>query len=105
LPQLLAVALMNAAGGAVGETGLALSGRAFAEMTRLASSPAELWDGIIATNVDYVAEAAGALASALPTGAAHLAPARWIEETFHQSGEWRRRLVHMRSAYAPSLDS
>jgi prephenate dehydrogenase len=98
LPQLLAVALMNTAGGAVGEAGLALSGRAFGEMTRLASSPADLWGAILATNADYVAEAAVALVSELPTRAARLGVTRWIEETFQQSDEWRRRLVHMRSS-------
>jgi prephenate dehydrogenase len=98
LPQLLAVALMNTAGGAIGGAGLALSGRAFGEMTRLASSPADLWEGILATNADFVAEAAVALAAELPTDAARLRVTQWIEETFHQSGEWRNRLVHMRSS-------
>lgn len=92
LPQLLAVALMNTAGGAVGEAGLALSGRAFGEMTRLASSPADLWEGILATNADYVAEAAAAMAAELPTRAS-LHVTQWIEETFHQSGEWRRKMT------------
>lgn len=100
LPQLLAVALMNTAGGAVGGAGLALSGRAFGEMTRLASSPADLWSSILGTNADYVAEAAASLAAELPTRASRLGATSWIEEAFQQSGEWRRRLLHLR---APDL--
>jgi prephenate dehydrogenase len=57
VPQLLAVALMNTAADACGESGLVQAGRAFGEMTRLARSPAELWNGIIATNRDCIAQA------------------------------------------------
>jgi prephenate dehydrogenase len=96
LPQLLAVALINTAGAAVGESGLKLSGRAFGEMTRLASSPADLWQGILATNADYVAEASVAMANELPTRAARLDALRWIEHTFQHAGEWRRRLATVR---------
>jgi len=98
LPQLLAVALMNTAGAAIGESGLRFSGRAFGEMTRLAASPAELWEGILATNADYVADAAAAMTAELPSQAARLEMTRWIEETFHRAGEWRERLGHVRTA-------
>jgi prephenate dehydrogenase len=57
LPQLLAVALMNTAADACGEAGLEQAGRAFDEMTRLAHSPAELWQGIVDTNRDCIARA------------------------------------------------
>ena len=96
LPQLLAVALMNTAGAAVGDAGLKLSGRAFGEMTRLAASPAALWEGILSTNADYVAEAAGAMANELPTREARLSATRWIEQTFQMAGERRQRLTHVR---------
>jgi len=72
LPQLLSSALMRTAGGAVGPRGLAASGRGFADMTRLASSPAELWRGILATNADYVWEAVQALTASLPASVADL---------------------------------
>jgi prephenate dehydrogenase len=98
LPQLLAVALINTAGAAIGESGLRFSGRAFGEMTRLAASPAELWEGILATNADYVADAAAAIAAELPSQAARLEMTRWIDETFHRAGEWRERLSHARAA-------
>ena len=57
VPQLLAVALMNTAADACGEAGLQPAGPAFAEMTRLARSPAELWKGIVETNRDCIADA------------------------------------------------
>src|SRR5262245_8098953 len=98
LPQLLAVALINTAGAAIGESGLRLSGRGFGEMTRLAASPAELWEGILATNADYVADAAAAMTAELPSQAARLEMTRWIEETFQRAGEWRERLSHARAA-------
>jgi len=57
LPQLAAVALMNAAGESVGRDGLDCAGRALSEMTRLASSPIEVWQGILDSNADCVSEA------------------------------------------------
>jgi prephenate dehydrogenase len=81
LPQLLAVALMNATEDAVGDRGISASGRAFSEMTRLASSPADLWQGILSRNADFVAEALKTFTSSLPTGA-DLEEGRWIRDAF-----------------------
>src|SRR5438309_2220370 len=50
LPQLTASALMQVVGDAVGQEGLALAGRGLADTTRLASSPADIWRDIAATN-------------------------------------------------------
>ena len=57
VPQLLAVALMNTAADGCGDAGLQQAGRAFAEMTRLARSPAGVWQGIVETNRDCIATA------------------------------------------------
>lgn len=65
LPQLVAVALMNAAGESVGRDGLGCAGRALVEMTRLASSPIEMWQGILETNADLVSEAIDVLRAQL----------------------------------------
>ena len=92
VPQLLAVALMNAAGETCGERGLAASGRAFREATRLASSPPDLWAGILRTNADYVREALDAIAAQLPRGTA-LVDADRIREAFAQARDWRSRLL------------
>jgi prephenate dehydrogenase len=57
LPQLVAVALLNTAADGCSETGLEHAGRGFEDMTRLARSPAELWQGIVDSNRDYLAKA------------------------------------------------
>jgi prephenate dehydrogenase len=92
VPQLIAVALMNATAEAIGEGGLAASGRAFREMTRLASSPADLWQGILAGNVDNVASALEDVMRCLPS-AADLSAGQWIGEAFTRADRARRRLV------------
>src|SRR6185295_14092814 len=53
-PQVIASALMAAAGQGVGRAGLDWSGQGFGDMTRLASSPAAVWEGILATNADFI---------------------------------------------------
>jgi prephenate dehydrogenase len=94
LPQLLAVALMNAAAAGCGESGLGASGRAFREMTRLAESPADLWRGILSTNGDFIAEAVGALIARLPSSERELVAGAALEAAFEEAGRWRRRLDH-----------
>ncbi len=49
LPQLISVALVNAAASSAGGQ-LHLSGPAFRQMSRLAASPPALWEGILRTN-------------------------------------------------------
>jgi prephenate dehydrogenase len=97
LPQLLSSALMTAAGAAIGEPGLALSGRGFADMTRLASSPAEIWRGILATNTDYIAEAVGALIAALPSTTQELADNTRVEDVFRHANEWFATMDHSKT--------
>ena len=65
LPQLTASALMQVVGDAVGQDGLALAGRGLADTTRLASSPAEIWQDITATNADEIGLALDALIAVL----------------------------------------
>jgi len=88
LPQLLSNALMTTAGAAVGEEGLGICGPGFADMTRLASSPAEIWRGILATNADYVAEAARVLVAELPSGDGDLADTARIDAIFRRANDW-----------------
>lgn len=57
LPQLTISALMHVIGGHAGVDGLALSGRGLRDTTRLASSPADIWSDIVATNRDYIGQA------------------------------------------------
>jgi prephenate dehydrogenase len=90
LPQIVSVAIMNAAAGALDPRGIAAGGRAFDEMTRLASSPSDLWEGILTRNADYVAEALAAFVKGLPTSG-NLADAAWIKDTFDRAAASRGR--------------
>ena len=92
LPQLLSSALMRAAGSAVGTSGLALSGRGFADMTRLASSPADVWQGIFATNEDFIAEALHAFLRALPRIGGAGTDSHDADELFSQANDWLARM-------------
>ncbi len=91
LPQLLSVALMNAASSSIAaDGGLTAVGRAFTEMTRLASSPSGMWVDIIASNGDFVAEALKALVANLPSEA-DLRDGRWVRECFARAGSSRAK--------------
>lgn len=93
LPQLVAAALMNTAERATGETGAAVAGNAFAEMTRLASSPPAMWASVLGENADYVTEALEAFGRQLP--GTRDRPGEWVRAALERSGEararWRRR--------------
>jgi len=90
LPQLVAVSLMNAASDELGPGGLSAAGRAFAEMTRLASSPPDLWDSIFSRNADFVAEAMARFVASLPSGA-DLADGQWVRDAFGRAAAARLR--------------
>lgn len=89
LPQVLAAALMNAADARVPALGPHVAGNAFAEMTRLASSPADMWRGICADNADFVAEALRALLEELPGDVE--SGGDWIRSALNRSASARTR--------------
>jgi len=91
LPQLLATTLMASAGEALGEPGLALAGQGFADMTRLSSSPAAVWQGILATNADFIAEAARDFVRRLPTTAEGLTDEGDVTALFDGANAWKAR--------------
>jgi prephenate dehydrogenase len=90
LPQLLATTLMNVASRQVGEEGVAAGGPAFVEMTRLASSPSALWQGILSENADFTTEALKRFVDALPDGA-DVGSAAWVREAFTHASQARQR--------------
>ncbi len=92
LPQILANTLIRTAGSAVGTDGLSASGRGFADMTRLASSPAEMWRGILETNADFVEEAVEAFIATLRSTGATGDDAAGLAEAFAQANVWFRSL-------------
>ena len=89
LPQLTASALMQVVGDEVGRDGLALSGRGLADTTRLASSPADIWRDIAATNADEIAPALDALIAVLQELRADLGEGDRLEEVFEDAARWR----------------
>lgn len=57
LPQLVSVALVNAAARGPGRHGRGITGPAFRDMSRVAVSSPDLWRGILATNRGELARA------------------------------------------------
>jgi prephenate dehydrogenase len=92
LPQLTASALMQVVGEAVGQDGLALAGRGLADTTRLASSPAEIWRDIAATNTDEIGPALDELIAVLQDLRRDLPAGERLAEVFDVAAGWRRML-------------
>jgi prephenate dehydrogenase len=92
LPQLTASALMGVVGEAVGQDGLALSGRGLADTTRLASSPADIWKDIAATNADEIGLALDALIAELQELRRDLQNGDKLVQVFNDAAYWRRTL-------------
>jgi prephenate dehydrogenase len=89
LPQLTASALMQVVGDAVGHDGLALAGRGLADTTRLASSPADIWRDIAATNADEIGPALDALIALLQDLRRDLRDGERLDEVFTEAARWR----------------
>ena len=89
LPQLTASALMQIVGGAVGEHGLALAGRGLADTTRLASSPADIWTDIAATNADELGPALDTLIALLQDLRRDLPNGDRLAEVFADANRYR----------------
>ena len=92
LPQLTASALMQVVGSAVGDDGLSLAGRGLVDTTRLASSPAEIWKDIAATNADEIGEALDTLIALLQEFRGDLQTGDRIGDVFDQANQWRASL-------------
>jgi len=92
LPQLTASALMQVVGDAVGDDGLELAGRGLADTTRLASSPADIWKDIVATNADEIGPALDALIGVLQDVRRDLGQGDRLSEVFEEANRWRERL-------------
>lgn len=93
LPQLTASALMRVIGDAAGERGLALSGRGLIDTTRLASSPAEIWQDIAATNADRIAALLDRLIAELQDIRRDLEAGERLQEMFDAANQWRDVLL------------
>jgi prephenate dehydrogenase len=89
LPQLTASALMQVVGDAVGQSGLSLAGRGLADTTRLASSPADIWRDIAATNADEIGPALDALIALLQDLRLDLRDGDRLSDVFADAARWR----------------
>jgi prephenate dehydrogenase len=92
LPQFAASALMHVVGEHAGFDGLALAGRGLRDTARLASSPAEIWRDVAASNRDHVASALADLIAVLEGMRRDLAAGATIEEVFASAARWKRVL-------------
>lgn len=97
LPQLTVSALMHVVGHTAGSQGLELSGRGLVDTTRLASSPADIWKEVCATNPDEVGAALDALIQVLQNLKGDLKSGASIEEVFESANLWRETLLAGRS--------
>ena len=70
-------------------------------MTRLASSPPDMWRDICAENADFVSEALRTFLQVLPD-AAQQPPGRWVHDALSRSGDARRRWRAARGLDDPS---
>jgi prephenate dehydrogenase len=90
LPQLLAVHLVNFLDslGDDREHGVHLAAGGFRDMTRIASSPFEVWRDIVSTNRAEIAKALDAFAAALGRAGAELDEGR-LQQAFERAGKTR----------------
>ncbi len=93
LPQLTASVLMHVVGEEIGAEGLALSGRGLSDTTRLASSPADIWRDICATNADEIHVAIDRLIAELEAVRDGLADGDAIDRVFESAAAWREAVV------------
>jgi prephenate dehydrogenase len=93
LPQLTVSALMHVVGETTGPKGLELSGRGLVDTTRLASSPADIWKEVAATNADEIGAALDLLIETLQRLKGDLRTGASIDEVFESANGWREALL------------
>jgi prephenate dehydrogenase len=83
---------MQVVGDEVGREGLALAGRGLVDTTRLASSPADIWKDIAATNADEIGEALDTLIALLTNLRRDLSVGEDLAQVFEAARQWRESL-------------
>ena len=92
LPQLTASALMHVVGRLAGDAGLEIAGAGLMDTTRLATSPADIWKDIAATNEDVLREGLDQLIRTLADLRDTLGTGEGIEAVFTSACRWRTTL-------------
>jgi len=93
LPQLTISALMEVVGEATSSSGLRLAGRGLVDSTRLASSPADVWREVCASNAGDIGVALDLLIARLQQLRAGLAEAETVDAVFGRAAHWRAELM------------
>jgi prephenate dehydrogenase len=93
LPQLTASALMATVGNRAGAEGLLASGKGLLDTTRLASSPADVWRDVCATNADAIGLALDDLIALLTDVRAGLQRGEIVDTLFADAARWRGELL------------
>jgi len=93
LPQLTVSALMEVVGEATAPGGLRLAGRGLVDSTRLASSPADVWREVCASNAGDIGAALDQLIVRLQHLRAGLTDAATVDDVFERAAHWRSELM------------
>ena len=93
LPQLTVSALMEVVGEAATPSGLRFAGRGLMDSTRLASSPADVWREVCATNAGDIGVALDQLIARLQQLRAGLTDAATVDRVFERAAHWRSELM------------
>lgn len=93
LPQLTVSALMEVVGGATASSGLRLAGRGLVDSTRLASSPADVWREVCASNAGDIGAALDQLIARLQQLRAGLSDGATVDTLFEHAAHWRAELM------------
>ncbi|HZM92365.1 MAG TPA: prephenate dehydrogenase/arogenate dehydrogenase family protein [Vicinamibacterales bacterium] len=93
LPQLTVSALMEVVGEATSSSGLRLAGRGLVDSTRLASSPADIWRDVCASNAGDIGVALDRLITRLQELRASLSDGAAVDAVFERAAHWRSELM------------
>ena len=93
LPQLATTVLMDVVGKGATAAGLRMAGQGLIDTTRLASSPADVWRDICATNTDEIRKALDVLIEQLSEMRTELDRAEIVDAVFTDAAGWRAELM------------
>jgi prephenate dehydrogenase len=93
LPQLTVSTLMEVVGEGTASRGLRLAGRGLVDSTRLASSPADVWRDVCASNAGDIGPALDRLIERLQQLRAGLSDGATVDTLFERAAHWRAELM------------